>query len=417
MRCNSMTRREIFLIICWALYDLANQFFALNVVTMYFPRWLTLEKNAPEIFYSLSFGISMVLVGVCAPFLGTISDMQQKRRVYLINFTVLSVVFTLWLGFLDNVFLALVCFAIANFGCQIAVVFYNALLVHVARKERLGLVSGLGRVFAYTGAILALYFSKPVIAYLGYRATFLMTGVVFLIFALPALLFIREKKNEEAERLICFFTKEKLKAIFYRNKSAFFKGTQWEDIPQFLRVFFFGLCAVQTMMLFMAVYASRVFKLSEFELINLIIFSTVFAILGSIIAGLVNDRWGSRKAMTGVFALWALGLLGGAFLNPPFHWLIGAIIGLALSSTWVVARAWVVRLVPEENIGEVFGLFNFVGYIAGVVGPLFWGMMVFSLSFLGEWGYRLSLLSLLIFVGLAVFHLFKIPNTVKKIAP
>jgi hypothetical protein len=35
--------KKAFLILSRALYDAANQFFALNVVSLYFPRWLTVD--------------------------------------------------------------------------------------------------------------------------------------------------------------------------------------------------------------------------------------------------------------------------------------------------------------------------------------------------------------------------------------
>ena len=74
-------------VLSWALYDLANQFFALNVISLYFVRWVTLEKKSPEIFYSIAFGISMFFVAILAPILGTISDIRGKRKVFLIYFT------------------------------------------------------------------------------------------------------------------------------------------------------------------------------------------------------------------------------------------------------------------------------------------------------------------------------------------
>ena len=407
---NKDNRKEVFLIVCWALYDLANQFFALNVISVYFPRWLTLEKNSPEILYSLSFGFSMFVVSFFAPFLGTVSDMQHKKKIYLINFTFVAVFFTILLGLFNNVVLGLICFALANVGCQVAIVFYNALIVKVARKETVGLVSGIGRMFAYCGAILALYLSKPVITRYGYQMTFIMTGSAFLLFSLPAMIFIKEDIPEGSKRLFFFFKKEQLEKIFKRIRSAFSSGAEFRDIRKFLMVFFFILCALQTMMLFMSVYIGEVFKLSESEIINLIIFSTLFAIGGSLVSGLICDRLGNKRSMIGVFCLWFVAFFAGAFLRPPFQWLLGALVGFTLSSTWVVARAWAVRLVPEENIGEIFGLFNLMGYLAGMIGPLYWGVIRLSLSSLGEWGYRLTLLSLLLFVGVAFYHLLMLPE-------
>jgi len=398
------------LILSWALYDLANQFFALNVITVYFPRWLTLEKQAPEIFYSLAFGFSMVVVGALAPLLGTISDFQQKKKIYLIHFTLLSVFFTALLGFSQNIILALIFFALANIGCQISVVFYNALIVNVSRDDQIGLVSGIGRMFAYCGAILALFLSKPIILNYGYSTTFIMTGIIFLLFSLPAMIFIKEEKPLEEKPLRSFLTKQRFLEIFHKVKSAFSPHTQFQYIRRFLIAFFFGLCALQTMILFMAVYAGAVFNLDESGIIDLIIFSTLFAIAGSFISGIICDRIGNRKAMMGVFLLWMIVFILGAFCQAPFHWVVGAIIGFALSSTWVIARAWAVQLVPKKNLGEIFGLFNFVGYLAGIVGPLYWGLMRLVLAPLGAWGYRLSLLGLLIFVFLAFYHLLKIPK-------
>ncbi|MCK4463684.1 MAG: MFS transporter, partial [Candidatus Omnitrophica bacterium] len=129
MRFSREKLKRGLLILSWASYDLANQFFALNIVSLYFPRWLTIERKSPEIFYSLSFGVSMLLVAVCAPILGTISDIMARRRAFLIFFTLLSVIFTMVLGLSTNIFLGLIFFAIANFGCQGAIIFYNALMV------------------------------------------------------------------------------------------------------------------------------------------------------------------------------------------------------------------------------------------------------------------------------------------------
>ncbi|MCX7661771.1 MAG: hypothetical protein N2Z79_03705, partial [Candidatus Omnitrophica bacterium] len=100
------------LILSWALYDLANQFFAVNIVSLYFVRWVTIVKETPEFFYSISFGVSTFMVAIASPILGAVSDFSQRRIPFLIFLTLLAVVFTISLGLVDNVYLALVFFAI-----------------------------------------------------------------------------------------------------------------------------------------------------------------------------------------------------------------------------------------------------------------------------------------------------------------
>ena len=391
-----------FLILSWALYDLANQFFALNVISLYFPRWLTVEKSSPEILYSLSFGISMLFVAFCAPFLGAISDVTAGRKKFLAYFTFLSVIFTIALGFAPNIILALIFFAIANFGCQEAVIFYNALMVNVAPKGRIGFVSGLGRMFGYTGAIIALYLTKPVILEVGYQATFILTGIAFLIFSLPCLIFIKEEPSGDKIRLVDFLNRQRLLQVFRRLKETLFGRHKSRQLTKVLKAAFFGLCVVNAITLFMAVYASKVFGLDEAQIINLIAVSTVFAIGASIFSGIISDKIGYRRSLMGVFCLWGVCLAGAGILNPPFHWLIGALAGVSLGSTWVVFRALVVNLAPRQKIGEAFGLFNMVGYLAGIVGPLFWGLAVLSFSFLGQGGYRLTCLGLILFLAVGM---------------
>ncbi|MBU4376486.1 MAG: MFS transporter, partial [Candidatus Omnitrophica bacterium] len=210
---------------------MANQFFAMNIVSLYFIRWVTIEMGAPEILYSVSFGISMFLVAVSAPILGAISDMTGRRKPFLIWLTLLSVIFTMLLGIRQNIFLGLLFFAIANFGCQGAIVFYNALMVNIAPKDKIGLVSGFGRMLGYSGAILALYLIKPIVVKSGYQATFFPTGILFLIFALPCLVFIKDKDPKRSINLVSFLKKDKIFEIIRRLKEILVDSYRFPGLP------------------------------------------------------------------------------------------------------------------------------------------------------------------------------------------
>lgn len=403
------------LILSWALYDLANQFFALNIVSLYFVRWVTIERGTPEVLYSISFGISMFLVAISAPILGAISDMTGRRKPFLVCLTLLSVIFTMLLGIHQNVFLGLLFFAIANFGCQGAIVFYNALMVNIAPKDKIGLVSGFGRMLGYSGAILALYLIKPIVMKSGYRATFFPTGILFLIFALPCLVFVKDKDSKESVNLVSFLKKDKIFEIIRRLKETLVDSYRFHGLPDFLKATFFILCAVNVIIIFMAVYATKVFRLNEIQIINLIGFSTVFAMAGSIASGYISDRIGASLSLTAIFILWGICFSAAAFVRTEnLYWLIGSLIGIALGSIWVVLRALVIRLVPVEKIGEAFGLFGIVGYLSGVVGVIFWGVILLFLSSLGELGYRIALFSLNLFIVFALIFLLRMNRRLSK---
>lgn len=402
--------KNVFLILSWALYDLANQFFALNIVSLYFVRWLTLERGAPDIFYSIAFGISTLFIAVSAPLLGAVSDITGRRRVFLVALTLLSVVFTMILGIPDNIFLSLLFFAVANFGCQTAIVFYNALMINIAPKTKIGLVSGFGKMMGYTGAIVALYLIKPVVLKSGYQATFLPTGILFLLFSLPCLIFIKDKGPLKPFKLAPFLRKEKVAEIFGRLRITAFDTHRYPGLLDFLKASFFGLCAVNAVILFMSVYATRAFGFNENEVVNLIIFSTIFAIAGSLFSGFISDYIGHKRCLLVVFILWGACFITGAFARSSvMYWVIGALAGVSLGSTWVVSRAMAIKIVPADRVGEVFGLFNLVGYLSAIVGSLFWGGMLLALSDMGEWGYRITLISLSLFILLGFIFLLRVP--------
>ena len=398
-----------FLIFAWGLYDLANQFFALNIVSLYFVRWVTFQKQTPELFYSIPYGISMFLVGFLAPFLGNISDLVRRHRLFLALFTLLSVVFTIGLGFTENVFLGLAFFAVANFGCQSAIIFYNALMINVVSEGKIGLVSGIGKMMGYCGAILGLYIIRPLVLRSGYQAAFIPSGLLFFIFALPCMLLIKDRPASRKLSLSSFLRRGSFAIYlkrFFRRAYYLLKSSGLSD---FLKASFFCLCVVNIIILFMSVYATRVFELAETQLINFVMFSTLFAIVGSLFSGYISDRIGYKRSLMGIFFLWAICLLSGGLARSSLsYWFIGPLVGFALGSTWVVSRALVIRIVPAQKMGQVFGLFNLVGYLSAIVGALFWGGLVWFLAPLGALGYRIALLSLILFLVPGFIYLRRI---------
>ena len=404
---SKQNTKEKFLVFSWGLYDLANQLFALNIVSLYFVRWVTIEKQVPELFYSISFGVSMFFVALLGPFLGTISDLLHRHRYFLTLFTLTSVIFTIFLGLTENIFLALVFFAVANFGCQISIIFYNALLVNITPKGNIGFVSGIGKMLGYCGALVGLFIIRPLVLEHGYRAAFIPSGLLFLIFSLPCLFWVRDKKLTSGFKTAELLRKNKLFSSIKKIYVNAFELIKIPDLVNFLKAAFFFLCVVNIIIIFMSVYVTRVFGLEENQFINFVLFSTVFAILGCLLSGYFSDRIGYRRSLFNILILWIACLLFGAIARSMIaYFLIGPLVGIALGSTWVVSRALAVKIVPPYKMGQAFGLFSLIGYLSAIVGVFLWGVLIWFLSPLGDSGYRLALLAL-IFVLLPSFFFLR----------
>ena len=131
-------------------------------------------------------------------------------------------------------------------------------------------------------------------------------------------------------------------------------------------------------------------------MITFFILTTLSAILGSFISGVLTDLIGPRRTLLFSLGGWCMGLLGALIAMHRWHfWLAGGIIGAALGATWVSGRVVVIRLSSPEYLGEIFGCVGLVGRIAAILGPLIWGGIIWGLQGYFPLNYRAALLCLL----------------------
>ncbi len=372
----------------WALYDFANTIFSMNVISLYFVLWVTVDKGQEDILYSAVLSGSLFLAAVLEPLLGTVSDIYRKRIPFLVFFTCLACMFTAALGAVRGLFWGLAVFVLANLTYQIATVFYNALLPRVAGKEEIGRVSGLGTGLGYAGAIVGLAVTRPFVMQYGYQGAFIPTAILFFIFSLPCFFLVKEAGLKGERR-----PDVNMGRIFPRIRETFSDPEKYPGLPRFLLAAFIFLNAVNTVIVFMSVYLRKVALFSDRELIVVYIVSTVMAIAGSFFFGAITDKIGAKRSLMISLSLWFICLILGAFARPKaMFWFVGPLIGIALGSVWTASRALVVKLCPEEKLGELFGLLGVVGKSAAIVGPLVWGLSVLAFGFLGAPKYRIAIL-------------------------
>ncbi|MCF7871286.1 MAG: MFS transporter [Candidatus Omnitrophica bacterium] len=399
-------------IVSWSLYDLAAKFFTLNIVTLHFARWITIGKNTADIYYGLAFGVSSLIALLFSPFIGRISDLTGKRNLILTFLTIFSAVLVVFLGFTHNVLLALVFFALAKLFIQLAMIVYNALISEVAPANRLGLISGFGKMLGFIGALAVLYLMTPLKENYGYHRLFQISGLLFFLFSLPCIIATRNK-NSKQENKKKKFTSFRQLVITFKSTLSSLKSLceKVEGIKDLLKASFFILCPVNVLILFMAVYLTKVFGLDDLAIVNVIATATIAAIVSSISFGALGDRIGHKKILYLVFALMFVSFILVSLGTARVHafWL-GALFGLIYGALMAVPRALAVAIVPKEKIGEFFGFFAWMGYIAGFTGPLVWGLVLLVLNPLGVLRYRIAMVLLGLFVIPALYYFIRVPE-------
>ena len=97
-------------VLAWALYDFSNTIFSANIVTLFFPQYITeiigtdarLEQISSTIIaYANAF--SAILLIIFSPLFGVLMDRTGKKVKYIIIFTVLTVILSIGMGIFGGV--------------------------------------------------------------------------------------------------------------------------------------------------------------------------------------------------------------------------------------------------------------------------------------------------------------------------
>lgn len=385
--------------ISWAFYDFANTIYSMNIITLYFALWVTVDKGGEDILYSIAYSTSLILSAFLEPILGAYSDSVGQKKSLMSFFTVTCCVFTALIGVLDSLYAGLLFFIIANLSYQLASVFYTALLKNVSDHSNVGRISGLGVGLGYVGSIVGLLMVKPFVNAYGRQGAFVPTAVLFFVFTIPCLIFVQE----EIRKKISFRFKTVWVNSIGRIKETF---AQCQKKPALIKLSWAGLVllsAVNTIILFMGVYTKKVMGFTQDEIIFYFIICTVFAIGSAFVFGMMADRLGTYKIFHLVLMSWIIGLTFVLLsVNKRLFWIAGSLIGISLSGTWVIGRVIIVSLFPREKLGEIFGLFGLLTKLSAVLGSLVWGTIVFSFASLGIYKYKIAVFVQVVFVLIAL---------------
>ncbi|AHY47503.1 Permeases of the major facilitator superfamily [Rubrobacter radiotolerans] len=420
----------------WALYDFANTIFSVGILTVYFPLWVSELSELEGFVVNAATAFSALLVLICAPLLGAVADLRQRRVPYLIVLTLICVGLTGAMGLLGlfgagsvgpvgTLAVGVALFVAADLTYQSALVFYNALLPGVSAGRGMGRVSGYGIALGYVGAIFALVTLgavatgnvpvRQVVSSLlpgvppeaSSSDTFLFVAALYLIFSLPAFFFVPDVSlTGEAGGA------RTTVGGAYRAVISTLRGIRgYTGMGTFLLATLLYTDAANTAVANMALYGRVVFGMEAGEITTLLLFSTVFAIVGSFGFGYLSDRAGPKRALMAVLWIWLVSIV--LVTLAPGVWALfaaGPLVGVALGATWTVSRPMLVALSPPEKVGEFFGLFTFAGKVSAVLGPALTAALLYLLDDLDGLAYRISVGSLAIIMVGAIVLLARVPD-------
>ena len=405
----------------WCLYDWANSAFPTVVTTFvfaaYFTKGVAVDVVSGTVQWGYAMSLSALCVAVAAPLLGAVADRGGRRKPWILFFTVITIVGSaaLWTVEPEPAFVltALIAVAVANFGFEMAMVFYNAMLPELVAAERLGRWSGWGWGLGYAGGLLCLglalvglvqtetpWFGLDKAAAEHLRATGPLVAVWMTVFSLPLLLLTPDRAATGAA-----FSKALTGGLATLAETL----RRWRDhrlVIRFLIARMIYTDGLNTLFAFGGIYAAGSFGMDFEELILFGIGINVTAGLGAFAFAWVDDWIGPKRTI--MISVAALIGLGGALLvieGKTLFWVFGLPLGLFVGPAQSASRSMMAHMAPAGVRTEMFGLYALSGKATAFLGPalLAWATEAFSSQ-------RAGMATIVVFFGLGLALLLRVPE-------
>lgn len=387
-------------ILSWCLYDWGNSAFATVIITfvfsIYFARGVVGDETAGAAQWSAAIAVSGAVIAILSPFLGAIADHYGARKPWVLLFTVLFCVPTALLYFgvpgggTGNILFVLAMLVLANTAFEIALVFNNAMLPHIAPREMIGRVSGWAWGMGYAGGLACLVLSLVFLVGLGdaspllplpqeqsehIRAVGPLVALWAIVFAVPMMLYTSDVPR----------TTQPLGAVIAGGVRQLWASLHdlrhQRTMARFLVASAIYRDGLNTLFAVGGLYAAGTFGMSMQEILLFAIGLNVAAGIGAAGFAGMDDVKGSKQTI--IMSLCGLLLAGLAVLMVQDKALfigLALVMGLFIGPVQSASRTMAARLSAPAQIGQTFGLYSLTGRVVSFFGPAAyaWATLVFD---------------------------------------
>jgi len=404
----------------WTLYDWANSSFATTMMAAVFPIYFATLGAAGETGaimtsrWGFTTAFAALIAAVISPLLGAVADFRGSKKKFLTIFMLLGVIATALL-FLPNQpgswLFAAILFIFANIGFAGSLVYYDALLPHVARADEIDQVSSRGYMMGYIGGGILLAVNLVMIMVLPGifpgLSTGLMTRLSFVTvalwwfgFTLPLLLKVKEPERrievgEEGMRPI--------QASLNRLKKTFAELKKYRDLSLGLLAFWIYANGIGTIITMATIYGKEL-NFSDTTLIGTLLMVQILAAPFALLFGWLAKKIGTKKSIYLSLSIYSLIAIAGYFLYHEWQfWVLGAAVATVQGGSQALSRSMIGRMMPKSKSAEFYGFFSVFEKFASILGPFIFGIVSRIMN-----ESRLSIASLIVFFGVGLFVLTKV---------
>ena len=383
-------KRTIF---TWSLYDFANQPYPTIIITFiysnFFTKTLAADYPDADVMWLFAISICAIIIALLSPLMGVIADRSGYRKTYLILFTWICVISTVFLYFPlpGQIFFALFLVIISNAAFEMGQVFCNSYLPDIAPKEKIGRISGYGWSLGYFGGLVALAVcylvfyvpSQPVNPITGnalntdnfeqVRAMPIFIAAWFALFSIPTFVYLKDRKIDRSKKV-------SIKKSYQELVRTFKEIKKYKNIARFLIARMLYNDAILTIFGFGGIYAGEKYGWGAEMMLVFGIVLNIGAGLGAFLFGFLDDKIGAKKTIQiSNYAIFVAVII--AILSPSveWFWLAGIIMGIASGPNQSASRSLMGRIIPKGKTNEFYGFYAFSGKATSFAGFLILGLV------------------------------------------
>ena len=407
-------------VVSWIFFDWAAQPYFTLITTFvfapYFAAHVAPDAASGQALWGFATAAAGIVIALLSPVFGAIADATGRRKPWIAAFGAMLVVGSclMWIGrpgAPELIVPLLAAYVLATIGVEFATVFNNAMMPTLVPPERIGRLSGTGWATGYIGGIISLIlvlgflaanpdsgrtlfglqplFGLDPVTHEGDRISGPLTGLWFIVFVLPMFLFT---PDYPARHRLGAAMREGLGQLQATLRSL----PQQRDIALFLIANMIYTDGLVSLFAFGGIYAAGTFGWNTIQIGTFGIILAAAGTLGGWLGGKLDDRLGPKRVIAGSMTLLLLAIIaillvsrdsilfipvtpavpgGPLFASLPerAYLLLGCIIGACGAPLQAASRSLLIRMVPQDQVAQYFGLFALTGKVTSFIGPLLIG--------------------------------------------
>ena len=411
---KKLTRQER----AWVLYDVGNSAFTMLACSLV-PIWFKslaigdqpgqLTSSQATAYYSLAIAIVTVIIALLGPFLGALADHKDTKKIFFTTAVALGVTGCIINGFATGWVAFIVIYILAKVFYQASLTFYDSMLNDVTTEDRMDQVSSYGYAWGYIGSCipfliaLGAYILGPdmlgkIPGNVSKIIGFSVTGIWWMLVTLPLIKNYKQVNYVEWHKGAAG---EGFKRIFRTLKKI---ATEDKKVLFFLIAFFLYIDGVGTI-IDNCINIGTDLGLNTVGQVVFLLATQVVAWGGSLVFAKLSTRHKTVPLICVCIAGYFLVCLYALFLKTIWHFGILAFgVGCFQGSIQSLSRSYYSKIIPPENSGEYFGIYDIFAK-----GASFLGSAVIAIVKFAGGTINIAVASLAVFFGLG-FVFLRISN-------